>query len=363
MGGDVQAIRGDGIVNDERDPLVSILTPVYNGEAYLEECIESVMRQTYRNWIYTIVNNCSTDGTLAIAQRYAAENPRIRVHNNVRMLSIIENHGMTLRMVSPESKYCKIVFADDWLYPECLAKMVELAESHPTVGVVGAYGLSGTKVSWDGLPPTARVVPGKEMCRWRLSGGAYVFGSLTSVMFRAELARKIRSFDDPENLQADTDACFELLQDSDFGFVHQVLTFTRVENESTNSSAVRFRTTLPANLGNLLTFGPMCMSREELDRRVREHMKNYYRYLADNVLRFRGSEFWRFHKERLQKAGLPLNRLRLSWLVALRAADAVLNPKRTMENLVRTVAGWTHSIPDGLKPADYRESDSGSASA
>jgi glycosyltransferase involved in cell wall biosynthesis len=38
-------------------PLVSILTPVYNGEAFLVECIESVLSQTYRNWEYVIVNN------------------------------------------------------------------------------------------------------------------------------------------------------------------------------------------------------------------------------------------------------------------------------------------------------------------
>jgi glycosyltransferase involved in cell wall biosynthesis len=49
-------------------PLVSILTPVYNGEKYLAECIRSVLAQTYQNWEYTIVNNCSTDKTLEIAK-------------------------------------------------------------------------------------------------------------------------------------------------------------------------------------------------------------------------------------------------------------------------------------------------------
>ena len=49
-------------------PLVSIVTPAYNEEKYLSTCIESVLAQTYSNWDYMIVNNCSADRTLAIAQ-------------------------------------------------------------------------------------------------------------------------------------------------------------------------------------------------------------------------------------------------------------------------------------------------------
>src|ERR1700687_2103507 len=63
-------------------PLVSILTSVYNGAAYLAECIDSVLHQTYQNYEYIIVNNRSTDGTLEIANQYAAKDGRIRVHTN-----------------------------------------------------------------------------------------------------------------------------------------------------------------------------------------------------------------------------------------------------------------------------------------
>ena len=48
-------------MNRSSQPLVSVVTPVYNGAEYLSECIESVLAQTYQNWDYTIVNNCSTD--------------------------------------------------------------------------------------------------------------------------------------------------------------------------------------------------------------------------------------------------------------------------------------------------------------
>src|SRR6266849_6791651 len=120
-------------VNDQ--PLVSVITPVYNGDQYLRECIESVLAQTYSNWVYTIVNNCSTDGTLAIAGEYAQRDKRIRIYSNDSLLDIIANHNRAFRLISADSKYCKVVSADDWLFPECLTKMVGVAEANPSVGL------------------------------------------------------------------------------------------------------------------------------------------------------------------------------------------------------------------------------------
>ena len=120
------------------EPLVSVVTPVYNGEEFLPQCIESVMAQTYRNWDFTIVNNCSTDGSLAISLKYAATDPRIKVVNNTNFLRILENHNRALRCISPEAKYCKVLFADDWLFSNCLESMVANAELHPSVGIVSS---------------------------------------------------------------------------------------------------------------------------------------------------------------------------------------------------------------------------------
>src|SRR5262249_36692798 len=85
--------RPDAAVTAPVAPLVSVITPVYNGGDYLRECIESVRSQTYTNWRYTIVNNCSTDDSLAIALHYAKLDPRIRVLSNGSFLDIIQNHN------------------------------------------------------------------------------------------------------------------------------------------------------------------------------------------------------------------------------------------------------------------------------
>lgn len=55
----------------ESQPLVSVITPVYNMGQFLPECIEGVLMQTYKNFEYIIVNNCSKDNTLEIASAYA----------------------------------------------------------------------------------------------------------------------------------------------------------------------------------------------------------------------------------------------------------------------------------------------------
>src|SRR5262245_58350941 len=118
-------------MNTPNRPLVSIVTPVYNEAEYLTECIESVLEQTYDNWDYTIIDNRSTDGSLEIARRYAAKDSRIRVWENQAFVPVIQNHNVAYRKISGASKYCKVVLADDWLFPECLERMVTAAEADP----------------------------------------------------------------------------------------------------------------------------------------------------------------------------------------------------------------------------------------
>ena len=104
------------------EPLVSVVTPVYNGEPYLAQCIESVLAQTYHNWQYTIFNNCSTDRSLEIAQAYAASDPRIVVKTSDTFLTQSRSLSTALSSIAPESKYCKMVFGDDRIFPRCVVK-------------------------------------------------------------------------------------------------------------------------------------------------------------------------------------------------------------------------------------------------
>ena len=147
------------------EPLVSFVTPFYNTRDFLVECIESVLHQTYANWEYVLVDNQSTDGSSEIAAQYASRFPeKIRVIRTESFLSQVENYNFALTRIALESKYCKMVQADDWLFPECVSRMVEIAEEHPSVGIVGAYRLENDQVDLDGLPYPSSEVSGREVC-------------------------------------------------------------------------------------------------------------------------------------------------------------------------------------------------------
>lgn len=317
-------------------PLVSVVTPVLNGEPHLRECIESVLAQTYPCWDYTIVDNCSTDRTFDIAREYAARDPRVRVHCNESPARVIENHNIAFRQISPNSKYCKVVAADDWLFPDCLEKMVRLAEEHPGVAIVGAYGLRGTRVEWTGLPYSSPVVAGREPCRTRLLGGQDVFGAPTSVLYRSDIVRSRPAFFNESNFHGDSEACFEFLEHHDFGFVHQVLTFRREEREGSMGWLARtMGVHRAASLAELVVYGPRYLTAAELERRTQEQLRDYYRYLGIHVFKRRDRAFWSLHGGKLAALGYPLSRARLAAAALAYVSRLVLHPKRTAEALAR----------------------------
>lgn len=323
------------------EPLVSIVTPMYNEAEYLGECIESVLSQTYRNWDYTIIDNCSTDGSVEIARRYAAKDRRIRIYESTQFLRAIPNHNVALRQASSSARYCKVVLADDWIFPECLERMVDLAERHPSAGIIGAYSLEGREIKCAGLPYPSALVAGRDICRRHFLERLFVFGTATSVLYRADLVRALDPFYNESNIHADTEACFALLKDSDFGFVHQVLTFTRVRPQSLSAISTDIQSDWPAMLHLLATYGPDCLSREELKTCLDRHLSAYYRFLGKNLMFNRNADFWKYHKKKLAEAGVALSRARLVAGALGTLWAAVLNPKDVRGKVRRWSGGWT----------------------
>ena len=297
------------------EPLVSVVTPFYNTQKYLAECIESVLQQNYRNWEYILVDNCSSDGSSEVAQYYAQRyHEKICLVHAGSFLTQVGNYNYALTLISPESKYCKMVQADDWLFPECICRMVEVAETHPSVGIVSAYELAGDQVGLEGLAYSRSESSGRDVCRLYYLDNKYLFGTPTSLLIRSDLIRQRAPFYDERYAPfEDAHICFDLLRDYNLGFVHQVLTYSRRDHESILTQAYGLGLHHFFRLSAVVAHGACYLSTEEYRRCLKDAERRYYLYLCRCAMRGRNKEFWHNHQRYLTSIGYEF-----SWFALLK---------------------------------------------
>ena len=293
------------------EPLVGVVIPVYNGEPYIGEAVESVMKQTYSNWRLIVSDNASTDATRETVRRLAERDERVILMPFDEHVPFLASWNRAVAQLPAEAAYCKVLCADDMLFPACLEKMVALAEAHPSVGVVGAYRKRGDALSLTALPRDREVIDGHEVCRLLLLGKLeYIFGSPSSTLFRADLVRARARFYDETNLHADTGVCYDALQQSDLGWVHEPLTFTRLHDEALTTYTTRVGSYTPEHLRMLARYGRTFLTPREYRRRLAALAASYLALLLA-PWKLASPEFRSFHREMLQRlrSELPLGAL------------------------------------------------------
>lgn len=112
---------------------VTVLMPVYNGEEYLKEAIDSILNQTFKDFELLIINDGSNDGSLDIINSY--QDPRIRLVNNEENLKLIKTLNKGLRLASGE--YIARMDSDDTCHPRRLEIQVEMLDENPDIAVCG----------------------------------------------------------------------------------------------------------------------------------------------------------------------------------------------------------------------------------
>jgi glycosyltransferase involved in cell wall biosynthesis len=279
-------------------PLVSVVTPVHNGAEYLAECLESVLAQTYKNWNCTIVDNASNDATPEIAARFVARDSRIRHLRFDEFVGSTANHNRAFDAVSTESEFCKVVQADDWLFPECLSLMVAAASASDTVGIVGSYQLWDRRVHLNGLPYDTKFAPGRDILRSTLLGEFNVTGGPTATMLRSAFVRERQPFYKAGFRHEDTEALLWMLSRHDFAFVHQILTFARDQPEAQSRWSSKMRSHRPEDIVFLLRYGRLVLGHAEYRARLRALLTRYVGWHVrqlPRVARLRDPEFFEFH--------------------------------------------------------------------
>jgi len=114
-------------------PTVSVLTTVYNRAKFLGECIESVQKSKFKDYEHIIVDDGSSDESVAIAKRYAVEDPKIKVFVNEKNLGDYPNRNQAAKYAT--GKYLKYLDADDMHSPYMLDIVIDCMETHPDAGL------------------------------------------------------------------------------------------------------------------------------------------------------------------------------------------------------------------------------------
>lgn len=115
-------------------PKVSIVLPCYNGAALLGQAIESCINQTFKDWELIIVNDCSTDNTLEVANMYAQKDERIHVYTNEKNSKLPASLNNGFRRATGE--YWTWTSDDNIFHPDMLETMVTYLDEHEDVGCV-----------------------------------------------------------------------------------------------------------------------------------------------------------------------------------------------------------------------------------
>ena len=118
-------------------PALTVLMPVYNGEKYLGQAVESILDQTFAGFDLLIIDDCSSDRSVDIIRSY--RDSRIRLVQNDRNRGLIGtlNEGIELA----ERSYIARMDQDDISMPERLRKQIEFMETHPEVAVCGCWAV------------------------------------------------------------------------------------------------------------------------------------------------------------------------------------------------------------------------------
>lgn len=171
------------------NPSVSIIVPVYNAEACLRRCVESVLNQEYADFELLLADDGSRDGSGRICDEYAAADSRVRVFHK-------ENSGVSdsrnLCLDQARGRYLQFLDADDWITANATKLLVQAMEEHLCDLVISDfYRVVGERVSPKGDIDEAQVLSREEYASHMMENPAnYYYGVLWNKLYRREIVEQ-----------------------------------------------------------------------------------------------------------------------------------------------------------------------------
>ena len=116
--------------------LVSVVMSAYNAENFIADTIRSILDQTYGNWEFIIINDCSTDNTTQIVEQFSDSDPRIKLIHNKENLGLTKSLNIGIKHA--EGEFIARLDADDTSEPFRLEKQVNFLGTHLDIVLVGS---------------------------------------------------------------------------------------------------------------------------------------------------------------------------------------------------------------------------------
>ena len=213
-------------------PKVSVLVPVYNGEKYLAECLDSILAQDFAEMEILIADDGSTDGSLELIERYAVKDKRIRRWRNPTNLGLSRNLNYCLQ--AARGNYIKYVLQDDKLLsPSAIRQMVKTLDANPEVSLVGSASYvidpESKHIELRNSFLRSGVIEGKAAILHCLTRYGNHIGEPTVVMFRREQAG--RGYNERYQYVLDLDLWYHLLENGRFAYLAEPLCAFRRHEE------------------------------------------------------------------------------------------------------------------------------------
>lgn len=222
------------------NPKVSVCMPNYNLGRFLPEAIESVLRQSFADFEFIIIDNCSTDDSVEIINRYAAIDRRISTTVNERNIGLVNNMNRCLERAKGE--YIKFLFSDDVLVSTTtLERMVSVLDEHPNVALVASarYVIdekSNIQKKW--IEYRERYdYPGVQIIQDCLFEQKNRIGEPSVVLFRRIHANG--GFDVRYRQAVDLAMWMRILERGDFAYIEEPLCSFRIHREQQTNANIR----------------------------------------------------------------------------------------------------------------------------
>lgn len=249
------------------NPKISICIPTYNGEKYLRECLDTVLAQSYENIEIVIVDDKSSDGTVALINEYIKRDTRINFYLNGTNLGLVANWNKCIELSKGE--WIKFVFQDDYILPDCLEKILNAAANSDslvackrTFLVDEAADMSTKRYYKDevvtfstlGVPDKPCFIEPERISQMAVDNICMNFiGEPTSIMFKRSLINKVGLFNNNLSQICDLEYCLRIATNYGVTYVPEQLTRFRIHSSSTTSSNLGAKTYILSHIDPIIT--------------------------------------------------------------------------------------------------------------